>query len=124
VPADPDTLSPFPRGDLRAQFVDDTGDFMSRNAGILNAGQSSFFGEHVAMADTASLNLDAHFSRSGLWNLALDDLEIRTGPGNLSRLHRLYADLCCCHEASFEWIFTLGIVFIEWLKSMGRATPK
>src|ERR1700726_3066784 len=50
--------------------------FMSWNAGILNAGPSAFFREHVTVADTTGLHLDAHVSYTRLRNLALDDLEI------------------------------------------------
>jgi hypothetical protein len=90
VPAHADTLAQLPRGDARTYFIDYAGYFVSGNAGILNPWQQPFFGQHVAVADAASLHLDADLPCSGLGNLALDQLEIRPGFWNHSYLH-------CCH---------------------------
>ena len=76
---------------------------MSWNARILNAGPLAFFREHVTVADTTGLNLDAHFSRTRLGNLAFENLEIGSRLRNLGRLHRCYCDFRSCHGASFEF---------------------
>ena len=65
VPADADTLPLLPLSNTGAYFIDDAGDFMSWNAGILNSGPAAFFREHVTVADTAGLHLDAHLSCPG-----------------------------------------------------------
>ena len=97
MPAHADTLSLLPRGNARAQFIDDTRDFMSWNARILNAGPLAFFCEHVAVADAAGLYLDAHLPRARLRNLALDDLEIGSRFRNLRHFHWRDCDFCSCH---------------------------
>src|SRR5262249_37961132 len=83
---------------------------MSGNARILNSGQKTFFREHVTVANATGLHFDAHFSRTGLRNLALDELEIASGLGDLGHLH-----LCHlwyhryfhrCHKSSYEFLVT------------------
>src|SRR5262249_42709661 len=97
VPAHAHALPLPPRGDTGAQLINDARDFVSRNAGILNAGPLAFLREHVAAAHATGLHLDAHFPCTRLWNLALDDLEIGSRLGNLRRLHH------GCHESSGEF---------------------
>jgi hypothetical protein len=99
MPADTDALSLLPRGDAWAHFIDYAGDFVSWNAGVLNAGPSAFFREHVAVADATSLHLDANLSSLGLRNLALDDFEISSRLGNRRRFHGRYSNSCSCHVA-------------------------
>ena len=74
-------------GTMGAEFIDYSGDFVSGNAWILNAGPLAFFGEHVAVANAASLHLDAHLSCARRGNFAFDDLEIGSRLGNFRRLH-------------------------------------
>ena len=110
VPADTDALPLFPCGNVRTQFIDDARDFVSRDAGILNSGPKAFFREHIAVADATGLHFDAHLSRHRRGNLALDDLEIGTGLGNLRCLHWCDCEFCSCHCASFEFsVMLLGV---------------
>jgi hypothetical protein len=77
----------FPRGNTGAHFVDDACHFMSWNSGILNSGPQTVFREDVTVAYTASLHFDPNVSCIRGGNLALYDLEIRSGLGHLRRLH-------------------------------------
>src|SRR5262249_10519267 len=103
VPADANTLPLFPLRNTGTQLVDDPRDFVSWNAGILNSGPSAFLREHVTMANTTGLHLDADLSPTRLRNLALDDLEISSPFRNLRHLHWCYCDFCSCHKPSFEF---------------------
>src|SRR5713101_6411481 len=60
MPADADTLSLLPSGDLGAQFIDDACDFVPRNPRILNSRPEAFFYKYVAVANSAGLYLDAY----------------------------------------------------------------
>ena len=66
VPADTYALSLVPRGNTSTHFIDDACDFMSWNAGILNSRPKPFFREHITVANTTSLNPNAHLSCVGL----------------------------------------------------------
>jgi hypothetical protein len=102
VPADTDALAVLPLGDTGTQFIDDARDFMSWDAGILNSGPAALFRQHVTVANTTGLDLDAHLSYTRLGNLALNDLKISSGTGNLCHLHS--SDRCCCryHKSSYD----------------------
>ena len=84
MPADADTLPLLPLGNTGAHFIDDARHFMSGNARILNSGPHAFFREHVAVANSTGLHLDAHLPWPGLGNLALDNLEICSGARELA----------------------------------------
>jgi hypothetical protein len=78
---------------------------VSWNAGILNSGPQAFFREHVTVAHTASLHFDPNVSCIRGGNLALDDLEIRSGLGDLRHLHLRHLhwyDSAGCHKSSYE----------------------
>jgi hypothetical protein len=141
VPADADTLSLLPRGNPGAHFINDACDFVSRNARILNARPQAFFREHVTVANTTGLYLDAHLSWTRLRNLALDDLEISSRFGNLRNLHwcRLWFDRDSerCHESSqfvlwcdekrsgldSEPVYKFEMIFVLRVLSRRLATP-
>jgi hypothetical protein len=89
MPTDADALSLLPGGDLGAEFIDDAGNFVPRNPGILNSRPEAFLHKHVTVANATGLDFDPHLASAGLRNLALDDLEISSGFRNLSRHH------CC-----------------------------
>src|SRR5260370_41279087 len=97
MPTDTDALSLFPHGNTGTQFIDDARDFVPWNAGILNSGPGAFLRQHVAVANTAGVHLDAHLSCTRLGKLALDDLEIASRLGNLRHFH------CRCHKSSYEF---------------------
>src|SRR5229473_4552126 len=56
VPANADALALFPAGDARTDVVNHAGDFVSGNAGILNAREESVLCDDVAVADATSLH--------------------------------------------------------------------
>jgi len=103
VPADTDSLSLFPPGNISAELIDDARDFVAWNTGILHPGPPAFFGEHVAMTNSAGLHLYAHLPSARLGNLALDDLEISSRLANLRRFHWRSPESRCCHDVSFEF---------------------
>src|SRR6202050_1809289 len=96
VPADATTVPFFPHRNSLADFIDDACNFMSRNSGILNARPQAILRKHVTVANPAGLHLDADLSCIRCRNLALDDLERRSGfrdlrPFHLRHLHRYYS---------------------------------
>jgi hypothetical protein len=103
VPADTDSLSLLPAGHAGTQFIDCADDFVTRNAGVLDAGPLAFFREHVAVTDAAGLDPDSHVSCAWLGNLALDDLEITSRPRDLRQFHRGDCDLSSCHDFLREY---------------------
>ncbi len=76
-PADADALPDLPGGDVGADGVDTAGDLVARHGGIVDAGKGAGRGEHIAMADAAGLDLDAHLARAGLGEWAAR--QARTG---------------------------------------------
>jgi hypothetical protein len=106
MPANADALPLLPRGNSSAHFIDDAGDFVPWNAGILNSRPGAFFRENVTVADTTGLHLDPHVSCVRHRNLALYDLEIRSGSGNLRHFHCCYCD-CRCHKSSYDFLRSL-----------------
>ena len=75
---------------------------MAGHAGILNSWPLAFFCKHIAVANTAGANLDAHLPPAWLRNLALDDLEIGSRFRNLRHLHGRDSGTHRCHDPSFE----------------------
>jgi hypothetical protein len=73
MPADPDPLPGFPANDPWANRVNDAGDFVSRDSGILDPRKGPLFGKRVAVADTARLHLDTHRSSTCLWNVPFNE---------------------------------------------------
>src|SRR5664279_355745 len=64
------------------------------------------------LADSASLHLDTHLACARRGNLAVNDLEICSGLGNLRDFHSCYGSCCGCHESSYD---ELNIVDARWL---------
>src|SRR5215472_8245853 len=102
VPAYANALSLLPLRYTGAHLIDDAGNFMTWNAGILNSRPGTFFHKQVTVADAAGLHLDAHLSRSRLRNLAVHNLEIASRLRNLRRLHWCYPDSGGCHKSSYR----------------------
>jgi hypothetical protein len=92
MPADADTLPLLPVSNPFTQFVDDARYFVSWDAGILNAWPQTFYCEYITVADTTGEDLNAHLPCTRLGDLALDDLEIGFGLGNLRNLHGCRCD--------------------------------
>jgi len=87
VPADADLLSFFPGGDVGADFVDDAGDFVARDARVLNPRHQAVFDEVIAGAHAASGDFDADLAFAGRRDIAFFDLEIGAGFGDYGYLH-------------------------------------
>ena len=50
-------------------------------------GKQPFFCDHIAVANPARQHANSRLSRSGLWNVTLDDFEISPGFGYLYSFH-------------------------------------
>src|SRR5262249_34233975 len=87
VPADPDPLSRFPLSHARADRIDDTGDLVTWNTWVLDAGPAAFLHEHFAMTHAARLDSNANLAGPRLRDFPLDDLEISDTLRDLRRLH-------------------------------------
>src|SRR4029434_57717 len=72
VPACADALPGLPRGDVFADCVDASGDFVTRDARILKPRPQTFFDKRIAVADATRIYLHANLSRSRLRDIALD----------------------------------------------------
>ena len=79
MPADAGAVARLPLGDVRADRVDDAGDFVAGNARERDPGPESLDRQHVAVADPAGFDADADLPRTGLRDVSLDDLELRAG---------------------------------------------
>src|ERR1700681_4374779 len=60
VPSHADPLTRVPQSHVRADGINASGNFMARHPRILNSRPESLFYQRVAVADTASLDFDAH----------------------------------------------------------------
>jgi hypothetical protein len=87
MPADSDTLSCLPCGNTIADFINNAGHFVPRNAWILNSWQHAFFDKHITVANATGLYLDPHVPGTRLWNFAFNDLKRRSGFCNLRCFH-------------------------------------
>jgi hypothetical protein len=72
VPADADPLTLYPALNLLSNFIDNSGNLMSRDARVLNPRPRSLLGQRVAVADAAGLDFDAHGTDAGFRGLAYD----------------------------------------------------
>jgi hypothetical protein len=75
VPADPHALPWLPSDNALTERIDSPGDFMSRYARVLNPRPQSFFRHGVAVANSASLDFNAHLSRAWLGDFSLNDFQ-------------------------------------------------
>ena len=100
VPTDTHALAYSPPGNTGTNLMNDTGYLVPWHARIFDARSRALFGEQVAMTDAAGMDLDKNVSRTGLGNLALNDLEIGPGFGNRRGSHWCICDSLSCHDAS------------------------
>lgn len=93
VPTHSDPLAGFPWGDALSDRVDDSGNFVSGNARILDAGPSALFGKRIAVADTAGLDLDSHRARARLRDFAFNELKRPLRTWDLHNTHHWHGFL-------------------------------
>jgi hypothetical protein len=91
VPANADTLAWFPKRHLWADRVNAAGQFVPRDAWILNSGPMPFFYQHIAVADTASLDLNTHLPTAWLRDRTLNQLKISSRSAYLDSFHFVHA---------------------------------
>src|SRR5271154_52887 len=75
MPAETNTLAGLDERNVETYGVDDSGDFVAWDAGISNPRKETFLRDHIAVADAASLDADAHMAGAGLGKFLLDDFE-------------------------------------------------
>src|SRR5581483_7076114 len=89
VPSDADALSCAPLSDFRADLIYAPGNFVTGDAGVLNAGPIALFDEFIAVAYAAGFDFDANVTARGLRNRAVHDFEITTWLADLYGFHDL-----------------------------------
>jgi hypothetical protein len=87
VPSHSYTLAGFPVGDVSTDGVDAAGNFVPRNARVLDAGPITFLDQRIAVADAAGFDFNADLVARGLGNISFDEFEVAAG----------FADLNCFH---------------------------
>jgi hypothetical protein len=87
VPSDSYALAGFPVGNVGAYSVNASSDFVSGNAGILDAGPIALLYERVAVADTAGFDFDPDLVAGGIGNVSFDEFEITAGLADLDSFH-------------------------------------
>jgi hypothetical protein len=87
IPPGAHTMSRLPIRDIGSNGVDDASYFVAGNPGILDAREESLLRDAVAVANTASLNLDSNLSTAGFRNLALYKFKRSIGLAHLYRTH-------------------------------------
>src|SRR5207248_2581117 len=83
------SLPGFPDRHPFTYRVNPTRDFMPGNPRILNSRPIAFLSQHIAMANSACLNLDTHLSAAGLRGGALDSFESSAWLVYLNDFHNL-----------------------------------
>jgi hypothetical protein len=94
MPADANALPFMPCGDVVADGIDASGDFMPWHAGILQPRPETVLDKYVAVANAARLDFHAHVPGARLRNTMLDQFPLSTRLTYLRRLH------CCRHTCS------------------------
>jgi hypothetical protein len=88
MPTDADSLPGLQEGDVVANRVDDSGNFVSGNPRKLNARPQPVFGKQIAVTDPAGLNFDPDKSSVRDGYGALHQLEWAAGSRHLNNSHR------------------------------------
>jgi hypothetical protein len=70
-----------------ANSVNDSGNFMSRDPRVLNAGPQSILGHDITVTDATSIDLYSHMAGTGLWDLAFNKLKGAAGTSDLYCTH-------------------------------------
>src|SRR5207248_1995152 len=89
MPPQANSLAGLPGLHVFTNRVNPTRDFMPWSPRILNSRPISLFNQHVAVANSACLNLDAHLSAVGFRGGALDGFEIPACFVYLNDFHNL-----------------------------------
>jgi hypothetical protein len=84
MPAEADALTDFEEWNVGGDGVKDSGDFVTGDAGVGDAGKEAVLGEVVAVADAASLHPDANVARTGLGEFFFDEFKRGLGGWDLN----------------------------------------
>src|SRR5262249_25735897 len=87
MPAYTHTLTRLPVGYTLAHRIHASSNLMTWNAWVWQAGLETFFHQHIAVADAAGFDFNAHLSTSGLWDFAFNEFERALGTSNLHDTH-------------------------------------
>src|SRR5580704_3464620 len=87
VPSHADALAALPVLNVSADGVNAAGNFVSRNAWVLDSGPMAFFHEGIAVADAAGFDFNSDLVASGIRNISFDEFEIAAGLADLDSFH-------------------------------------
>src|SRR5215813_1062583 len=87
MPAHPHTLTRLPVGYTFAHRIHVPSDLMTWHARIVQARPETVFHHHIAVADAASFDFDAHLSASGLRDFAFNEFKGTIGASDLYDTH-------------------------------------
>ena len=83
MPAEADALPGLKERHVWSHSIDDPGDLVTRNPGILDSGEKPQLGNGVAVTHAASLYADAHLPGAGIGEFAFDQLKLSAGSRHL-----------------------------------------
>ena len=83
VPTKSDALAYFEERDIGTDSINNAGNFMTGNAGILNAGPKPELSQQVAVANAAGLDPNANVAGAGLGELFFYKLKCAACGGDL-----------------------------------------
>ena len=93
VPSDTDPLAGRPADDTFANGINCPGDFVARNARVLNSGPEAFLYERIAVTNAARRDFDSNSSRRGLRYWPFDNFKRSLRTGNLCNAHCSHGSL-------------------------------
>src|SRR5205814_6811569 len=87
MPAYASALAGLPLRHMRTNGVHLSGNFVSRNARVLQPRPESLLHQHITVTNPAGFHLDAHLSASGFGYWSLDQFEISARSAYLNNFH-------------------------------------
>src|ERR1700730_14100989 len=87
MPSNADPLAFLPDSHARTKFIDNTSDFVSGDARVLDPRPTALFRKRVAVADSASLHANSDVTGGRVRNFSFNELEVRSGGTNLDCFH-------------------------------------
>jgi hypothetical protein len=91
IPSHPHLLTFLPISQPCADLINNPGNFMPRHARIFDAWPNTFFRQHIAVTDAASLNANSSLALAWLRYISFNKLNWPTRAGHLRGYH-------LCHE--------------------------
>ena len=93
MPSHAHSLTYLPVGNVAAQRINHSGNFVTGNSRILQARPISFLSQNIAVADAAGRHFDSHLAIARFGDGPLYNLKVPTGTADLRHFH-------ACHKSS------------------------